>query len=551
MTGAWLRRALLAAWLLGAVFGCGPGGTSAAFDALSSEAIGAHVSFLASDLLEGRAPSTQGEKLAALYIASQFEQAGLIPAVGDSSFLQPVPLLGIESELRLSFRAPGGALFQPERNDEIVLWSPQVSESVQLTGPLVFAGHGIVSAEHEWDDFKGVDLEGAVLMVLAGDPEVRTRFHGDTLSRFGLPDHKFEEAARRGAAGVILIHRPEHPESWQTIQRAWTERRLRLAEDSLKPVPALEGWLSQDAARQLVAMAGLDFGTLIESAQAPTFRPIATGLNVSASGRNRIRRTVGYNVVGKLAGVDSTAAALIYLAHYDGEGYGRAIDSDSIYNGCYRNASGTGLLIGLAHAFARLPEPTRRSILFLAVTAHHPDRLGSRHYVRRPVVSLAATAAAINIDGASLWGRTTDVVVLGTESSDLDVAVARVAAEEGLRRVGDPLPELGRLYRSDHLPFMRAGIPVAYVQHGVDFIGRMPGWGRRMLRDYGRHVVRSPDDECTASTDFGGAEIQARLAFRLGLEVANRRVRPRWHAGSEYRAVQDSLWSGQGREAGE
>jgi Zn-dependent M28 family amino/carboxypeptidase len=417
-----------------------------------------------------------------------------------------------------------------------------------LESELVFVGFGIVADEYRWDDYEDTDVRGKVLLALAGDPgaAVPGTFRGDTLTYYGFPDYKFEEAVRRGASGAIIIHTPVAAHRWEVLASERDGEQLWLEPDSGSRTLALEGWLSDEAARQVVSMAGLDFGALLESARSDKFRPIPLGLAVSATINNRVRGVVDYNVAGVLRGTDPQLAdeVVIATAHYDHLGIGPAVDSDSIYNGCYDNASGTALILAIADAFARLEQGTRRSVLFLALTGHEPGLLGSQYYVQNPVLPLARTVALVSLDGANLLGLTTDVIALGASESGLQSAVQAAASAEELTLAGDPAPERGSLYGSDAYSFMRRGIPGTLVQHGRDYVGRMPGRGRQMLQQYYESDYHRPSDECHPDLDYAGAVQQARTVFRLLLDLANAPARPRWREGSRFQAEQEALVAG-------
>jgi hypothetical protein len=522
----WAAFALLAGSMLK---GCRIDVAEPGVEAITAEELDGHLRFLASDLLEGRSPGTRGSELAALYIAGQFALAGLRPAVGDSSFLQSLTLVAALPTASLSFRARGGASFRAEYGPDFVAWSSQPDEPSEVVGELVFVGYGITADEYGWDDFKSADLEGKVLLALVNDPGGPGRFGGDTLTYYGFPDYKFEEAARRGAAGAIVIHTRELAgHGWHVVESIRKGETMLLESGPREDRPAFEAMLSRRAAETVVAMAGLDFATLLESARSQNFRPIATGVTVSARVSSEVRRFVDVNVAGILPGGDPELADefVVYTAHYDHLGVDAPLDSDSIYNGAYDNASGVALLIALARAYARLQRPPARSILFLAVTAEEPGLLGSTYYVQNPLVPLERTVASINIDGVNLWGPTEDIVVIGAELSDLGGAVAAAAAAEALTLKGDRAPELGYLYRSDQLSFIRRGVPAVQISHGLDYIGRMPGWGAQLMAQYREEDYHKPGDEYRLGLDLRGAVQQGRVAFRTGLAVANNRARP-------------------------
>jgi Zn-dependent M28 family amino/carboxypeptidase len=520
--------------------GCSVDEAGRGLGAITAEGFDAHLRFLASDLLEGRAPGSQGAELAALYIATQFELAGLHPIVGDSSFLQPIPLAAVTSRPTLAFRARGGASFEASHGPDFVAWSSRPAEPTEIEAELVFVGYGISTPEAGWDDYKEVDVSGKVLLMLLNDPGLGRpgRFRGDTLTYYGLPDYKYEEAARRGALGAILIHtRDLAGYGWHLVESVRRREQLQLEAAQGIPRPEFQGLMSRSASETIVSMAGLDFATLLESATSENFRPIPVGLTVSASVRSEVRPLVDANVAGLLPGADPELAGevVVFTSHFDNLGIGPSVDSDSIYNGAYDNASGTAMLILLAEAFSQLPERPARSLLFLAVTAEQPDLLGTRYYVETPLVRLESTVANINLDGVNLWGPTHDIVAIAGRASTLEEVVVRAAAAEDLRLEGDRAPEQGYLYRSGQFTFMRADVPAVYIGHGLDFIGQMPGWGAGMMSDYREEHYRQPSDEYRADSDLRGAVQQGRVAFRVGLAVANAGERPVWkdEVGSE------------------
>lgn len=523
----------LACTLLAALAGCQPGSIDPALESITTAALHAHIELLASDQLEGRAPGTAGARLAAEYIASQFELSGLEPAGGNGSYLQGVPLVGAVPTPALSFRARGGARYRPDYVEDYVAWSGRSDASFSLTGDLRFVGYGISAPEFGWDDYKGSDVEGTVLIILAGDPgqAVPGWLDSDTLTRYGRWNYKLEEAARRGAAGALLIHDPETSGyGWPVVASTRTGEVLSLETASDAKGLGYQGWLAEGAAQQVLSMAGLDYETLIEAARSPAFRPVPTGVTVSASMDQEVRRFEGRNVAGRLTGSDPEMAAefVVITSHYDHLGKGIPSANDSVYNGAFDNASGTAALLSLADAFARLSRRPRRSLLFLATTAEEAGLLGSRYYVLNPLVPVERTVANVNIDGVNLWGRTQDVIVVGAQLSSLTAHVAAAAEAEGLVLKGDPAPQRGHLYESDQYSFLEAGVPSAYVEHGRDFVGRMPGWGTATRQRYDALHYHRPSDEYDPGMDLGGAVQQARVIFRVIMNVAEAPDRPRW-----------------------
>ncbi len=534
---AWILLALLLA------SGCRV--AEEAFEAISAEAFDGHIRFLADDVLEGRGPGSRGAQLAALYIANHFALAGLEPGAGAAGYFQQVPLVSSRPTPGLAFRARGGARYQPAYLQDYVAWAGSPLDSTIASGELIFAGYGISAPEWDWDDFKGTDVTGSVLLFLVNDPGefIPETFRGDTLTYFGHWKYKFEEAARRGAAGALLIHRGESAAySWNVVKSSWSGARLSLDMESGSSRLAMEGWLSREAAEQVLSMAGFDFETLLESARSLEFRPLSTGVAVTGRVRSEVSRLGDSNVAGLLRGSDPDLADEVVLitSHYDHLGIGLPVDSDSIYNGAYDNASGTALLLILADAFARLRERPKRSLLFLALTAGESGLLGSRHYTSHPLFPLARTVASINVDGVNLWGRTQDIAVIGAELSSLIVQVAAAADAEGLRLEGDRAPEQGNMYRSDQFSFMLARIPSVYIEHGLNYIGRMPGWGDAMRDEFISSHYHQPSDEYSSDLDYDGAVQQARVVFRVVLDVANAVSRPVWRDDASSFAGSDS-----------
>lgn len=529
-------RSLLAL-ALAVLSGCARRDGNAGLKALEPPKIEAHLQFLAGDLLEGRAPGTRGAQLAASYIAAQFAQAGLEPAVGDSSYFQSVPMLALSPQPRLAFRASGGASLAPTYGAEFLAWSRDTAAITAVEAELVFVGYGITAPEYEWDDYKEADVRGKVVLALDGDPgRYRAdRFRGDTATRYSAPAYKFDEAALRGAVGVVLVHSSDPGYVWDAIRNVRVGEQLAL--DGVETIGTLlvAGWVTGEVAGQVAAMGGLDFAALLETAREPAFRPIETEVSVSLTVRNTMRRFVDANVAGLLPGSDPRLSreVVVITAHYDHIGIGEPVEGDSIYNGAYDNASGTALLISLADAFGQLRRRPARSVLFLAVTGKEAGCLGSRYYVRNPLWPLAQTVAAVNVDGVNLWGPTEDIVVLWAEAAGMRDAAWEAASDEGLRLETEFAPEWGVVYRSDQVSFANAGIPSVLLGHGQEYVGRMPGWGRQTREHYLRTVYHKPGDEYQSGLDLRGAAQQARVAFRLVLSLANSAWRPVQREGWE------------------
>lgn len=535
-------------WLAGVVTALGIAcaekpGVEGALEAIAPHALDAHLRFLAHDLLEGRAPGTRGIELAAHYIAAQFERAGLRPAVGDTSYFQRVPVVGMTSRARLAFEA-GGERLELRYGDEFVAWAGTQRPEASARGDIVFVGYGVNAPEYGWNDYKDADLSGKILLSLVNDPGKTEpgRFRGDTLTYYGRWTYKLEEAARRGAAGAILVHTRElagYP--WGVVSSSWGRERFGLEVKPGERRLAVMAWVPWDVAARALAAAGKNLDALYAAAQSADFRPVETGVRLSATVRSRIRRIESANVAGILPGRSRPREVVVYTAHYDHLGIGRAADGDSIYNGARDNASGTALLITLADAFARLPQRPARSVLFLAVTAEEYGLLGSRYYAENPLIRLTRTAANVNMDGANLWGPTEDVIAIGVDRSTLGPVVERAARAERLTLRGDRFPEQGYFFRSDQFSFVRWGVPAAYIEHGYDYVGRPEGWGVQRQDEYNERDYHQPSDEVRPDFDYAGAVQQGRVAFRVGWEVAEAKDLPQWLPGAEFKAIRDSM----------
>ena len=518
-----------------------------AMQAIDAPALDAHMRFLSDDLLEGRGPGTRGIEIAAQYIAAQFQRAGFEPAVSDTSYFQRVPFVAMTPDAQLAMRA-GGRRFDLGYGDDFVAFSGVQEPTASASGELVFVGYGVTAPEQNWDDFEDVDVTGKILLVLVNDPGKTQagRFRGDTLTYYGRWTYKYEEAARRGAAGAILIHTRElagYP--WGVVRSSWSGEQFELQATPGEPRVPVKAWITWDAAARVLAAAGQDLQALYDAAQSADFRPVPTGVQVDATVRSRIRRIESSNVAGILRGSSRPDEVVVYTSHYDHLGIGDPVNGDSIYNGARDNASGTALLIALADAFARLPEPPARSILLLAVTAEEQGLLGSRYYAENPILPLTKTAANVNVDALNLWGATTDIVALGVDRSTLGPIVEQAAAAEGLTLEGDASPEQGYFFRSDQFSFVRFGVPAAYIDQGYDYVGRPAGWGEAREDEYREHDYHQPSDEYRADFDLAGAVQMGRVAFRVGYDVAQMSAFPEWLPGAEFKAIRDSMMAGE------
>lgn len=510
---------------------------------ISAGEIQAHVRFLSSDLLDGRLPGTRGDALAQEYVAAQFQAMGLVPAGTKGSWFQPFELVGLEGNpTRMGVSGADGKKLELKHAEDFIVVAGRHEAKSRLEGAeVVFVGYGIVAPEFRWDDFKGTDLKGKVLLVMNSDPdgEDPSFFAGKARLWYGRWDYKFDMASKLGAAGVLLIHTtPSAGYSWKVVQSSWRGEQFELPAEAGVPRVQVKGWLTEEVSRKVAALGGKDLDALRRAAESKDFRPVPLGVRLETSFQNRVERRQTGNVLGMLPGSDPTLRSelIIYTAHHDH--LGRRADAkpgeDAIYNGAVDNASGVATMLAVARAFKALPKAPARSILFAAVAAEEQGLLGSQYLVEHPPVEHGALAANINIDGMNIWGRTRDVAVFGLGKSNLDDALASVAAMQGRVLRPDPMADRGFFYRSDQFNFARYGVPSAYFGSGMEFVGRPPEWGRTEREAWDEAHYHQPSDAFSESWDLSGALEDAQLFFYLGLQVAKARAMPEWVPGDEF-----------------
>lgn len=505
----------------------------------SAAAMDAHLRYLADDLLEGRGPGTRGGMLAAKYIAAQFEVMGLEPAAPDTSFFQPVALVGMKPQPTFAWGA-GGAPRALTYGDEFVAWAETPDSAVSVTAaPVLFVGYGIQSPEWQWDDYKGIDTHGKVLLMLVNDPGLQdsTVFNGRALTYYGRWTYKLEQGARMGAAAVILIHTTQSATyPWSVVKGSWSVEQFKIDQPQ-HPSLTLAGWITDGAARTALAAAGFNLDSLIRAAARRDFRPLDTGLKADLSVKSALRHIESANVVARLPGSDPALAQQVVLlsAHWDHKGIGPVVNGDSIYNGAEDNASGVAALLATADALSRVRPHPKRTLLFIATTAEESGLLGSESYAEHPLVPLTQTAAILNIDGANVRGRTRDIAALGIERSSLGAVFRRAAAAEGLAATGDPDASKGSFFRSDHFPLARAGIPGLSFQAGVDFVGRPAGWGHEQNERYNNERYHQPADQYAPEFTYEGMVQEAVVMMRVAIAVADSPTLPTWLPAAEFR----------------
>jgi Zn-dependent M28 family amino/carboxypeptidase len=514
---------------------------------IATNEIDGHLRFLSSDLLEGRAPATRGGRLAAEYIAAQLRQFGVQPGVSGSYFQSvPIDVVGADpSTIRVAAGGRATATFRyPE---DVVLWGGSAAETSAANAEIVFVGYGAAAPEYRWDDFKGVDLKGKVLLVLVNDPPATAAepdlFGGRAMTYYGRWTYKYEEAERRGAAGMLIVHTTEaagYP--WHTVVGSWAKEQRMLPRPAGSPAPlAFRGWITDSAATALLGQAGLDLADLRRRAASRDFRPVPTGITLDVGFRSSVQHLRSENVVGLLTGSDPALRGehVVYTAHWDHLGIGPKVDGDSIYNGALDNASGVADILAVARAAATGPRP-RRSQLFVFVTGEESGLLGSQYFAEHPTVPARDLVANLNVDGGNVLGRVRDLRVLGDTKSTLGPSLAAFIAPMGMHLTPDPHPERGAFYRSDHFSFARVGVPSVSIGEGDDFVGRPAGWGEAQNEDYTAHHYHQPSDEYRADFDLTGAAQLAQIVLDFGTRLANAAAVPTWNRDAEFRAAREA-----------
>jgi len=511
---------------------------------VTSSSLMGHIRFLSDDLLEGRAPATRGDKLAQAYIASQMEACGLQPGAHDGSYIQRFPVLSltVDPSLAVTVRSKDQSITLRYGSDFVGAAGKQQPLVEIRDADIVFVGYGIVAPEQKWDDYKGTDVRGKVLLFLNDDPpsDDPKFFGGKARTYYGRWTYKFEIAAQKGAAGAIVIHTNESAGyGWNVVENSWTGEQYELEQKPNTPTTMLNGWTSKAATERLLAMAGHSLPDLMRRAARQTFKPIPLGLKLSASIATTIKRSETANVIGVLPGSDPALKneAIIFTAHFDHLGITKPVNGDSINNGALDNATGVSALLNLARMFAAMEPKPKRSLVFAAVGAEESGTLGSQYYVENPTVPLANIAANINIDGLNIFGKTKDVVMIGLGRSSIDSVLISVASWQGRVVKPDQFPEQGSFYRSDQFNFARAGIPCMYLDGGVEYIGRPPDFAKQKVDEYITKHYHQPSDEIHSDWDLSGAVEDVQLMFLVANELANAPNMPQWNKGDEFEAA--------------
>jgi Zn-dependent M28 family amino/carboxypeptidase len=516
-------------------------GGGPALDEIRAEHLKAHLQFLSHDLLEGRAPSTRGGQLAAEYLASQLAAIGYEPAGDNGTYFQNVSI--VESVVDPSFTLTAGQGPQLKYLDDVVAFSGRQEPQIDAAGDVVFVGHGIVAPEYNWNDYQGVDMKGKIALVMVNDPPASAEepqlFGGDALTYYGRWTYKFEEAARQGAIGAILIHTDQSATyPWQVVQTSWSGTQYSLPAVPGQPALAMKAWVTESAARDMAKRGGQDLDALRKAASARGARPVPLALMVSGRITQKVQQKISPNVIGVLRGSGGNEG-VIYTSHYDHFGIregrpGDAPDADRIFNGAQDNAAGVAATLEVAQAFARARMRPSRSIYILFTTAEESGLLGADYFATHPVLPASAWAANINIDGVNLFGKARDIVLLGSERSTLGAAADQLAKERG-RVIGpDPEPGRGYFFRSDHFPLAKVGIPALSISDPVEYAGKDPGYAKKLRDEYIAKDYHQPSDEFKEDWDYTGAVEDMRFLTELGWRVANSETMPAYHANEQF-----------------
>jgi Zn-dependent M28 family amino/carboxypeptidase len=505
---------------------------------ITADEIKSHIAVLANDSLLGRKPFTAGEPKTINYISQQFKKLGLEPG-NNGSYFQEVPMVEITGSPSATMEINGGKSPITLNNlTDFVASTRQELDEVELkNSPLVFVGYGIIAPEYHHNDYAGLDVKGKTVIVLVNDPG----FKGDTMTYYGRWTYKYEEAARQGAAGVIIVHQTKAASyPWSVVASSFPGAKLYLQQkDKHLGRCKVEGWITEDAAKKLFATIGIN-DDLRAFARKKDFKAIPLNLNASVAIHNKLKYSTSHNVIATLKGSNNPGEYIIYTAHWDHLGVGKSdAKGDSIYNGAVDNADGVASLICMAKAFSEAKEKPQRSIVFLAVTAEEQGLLGSEYYATHPVYPLNKTIADLNMDALGNYGETKDFAITGKGQNDLDEYVTKYANAQGDTVVGDRNPIAGSYYRSDHFNFAKVGIPALDMNNGDISLAHGEAWGKKQQEDYTANHYHQVSDNYRPDMDASGMAQVANLLFNVGYQLSNETTYPGWKDGSEFKAIRE------------
>jgi len=511
---------------------------------ITTASMSEHIKTLASDEFEGRAPASPGGEKTQDYLVKQLSAIGIEPGAPDGTYLQQVPIVESVVDRNFVLSVPGNTY---RYYDDVVAFSGVERPRVQVQGEVVFVGHGISAPELNWNDYAGANVRNKWVMIMVNDPpapaDEPTLFGGDALTYYGRWTYKFEEAARQGAAGALLIHTDASATyPWQVVQSSWSGTQYSLPPQEGEPALAIKGWLTETAAKDLARRGGRDLDTLRDAASKRGFKPVVLNLRAAATLTQKSARKTSANVIGVLRGTANAGEAVIYSAHWDHFGMRAPLpadkpDADRIYNGAYDNASGVAAVIEIARAFTKAPQKPARSIYFAFVTAEESGLLGSAFFAANPPIAMDKVAANINVDGVNYLGPTTDMVMLGSERSTLGPIVEALLKERKRTLGTDQHPERGYFFRSDHFPFAKAGVPALSLSEPQQFSGANAAELKKRQEEYNGKDYHQPSDEFDPSWDFSGGVNDMRVLAQLGWRVANLPVMPTYDDGDQFAQV--------------
>ncbi len=513
---------------------------------ISTEDLSQHIQVLASDEFEGRAPGGRGEQLTVDYLIGQFQRLGLKPGNGDS-FVQTVPMVQteVDTSVKLGIRQ-GGELRQLAFGTEMVVGTSSGQAEVRIEdSEMVFLGYGVDAPENGWNDYS-IDVAGKTVVVLVNDPGFHVAdeslFLGKRMTYYGRWTYKYEEAARKGAAAALIIHDDAGAGyGWGVVQNGWTGPQFDLpaSEDPAPRLP-VQGWLTAASANDLFQRAGLDFEALRRAASQPGFQPVPLAATLSVEVKSRISSGESRNVMALLPGSERPGEAIVYMGHWDHLGVNTALEGDHVFNGAVDNATGIAGILEIAEQFVTQIPPPKRSILFLAVTLEESGLLGSKYYTANPVIPLADTVAAINMDAMPVIGRTRDFTVIGYGNSELEDVLRPIAERQSRILRPESAPEKGFYYRSDHFNFAKAGVPALYAKGGVDHFEQGEAYGIEKQAEYTRDRYHQPSDEYDPSWDLRGMVEDLNALYAVGRNLAAGEDWPNWYEGNEFKATRDA-----------
>jgi Zn-dependent M28 family amino/carboxypeptidase len=521
-----------------------PAGAKEVIDQFDTDRMRADVKFLSSDLLEGRGTGARGGRIAEEYLAAQFEIAGIKPLGDNGTYLQKVPLIGLTTQAESSLR------IIPQKGDphslryleDFVANALSLKEREKINASMVFVGFGVTAPEFQWNDYEGVDVKGKVVIALVNDPPSQDPkfFGGKAMTYYGRWTYKYEEAARQGAAGILLIHNFEMASyGWGVVKNSNSGEQAYLENPPGKYALPMAGWITEETASSIASFSGSDLQTWFQKAKTPGFRAIELPVKVEGELIAKIRSLEANNVIGILEGSDPQRKdeAIVYTAHYDHLGIGNPVQGDTIYNGAEDNASGTALLMELARAFAESSKRPSRSVVFLAVTGEERGLRGSEYYGKSPKIPPKKTMVNLNYDGLAMWGESADVTLTGADRTSIWPIVQEVAKEIGYRIEPEAHPEAGYYYRSDHFSLARVGIPAFSIDSGSDYVGKPKSFGEEKYKEYIQKHYHQPSDEYNPEWDFAGAKKLAALGIAIGWRVAELDQMTGWKKGDEFEKV--------------